>query len=242
MQSGVYVGLSAKLALKQRMETLAHNVANMNTPGFRAEEIRFETLLAKSANTQISFSSAGDTYVSMAAGQMVQTGNKLDVAITGNGWMAIQTPEGRAYTRDGRFVMSATGALNTINGQAVLDVGGAPIQLDPNGPAPVIAKDGMITQGGAQMGAIGLFAMDPAAKLTRAPGSAVRPDREPAPIVDFVRTGLAQGVIENANVNPVMEMSRLIAVQRLFESVSAGIDAAEASMTDSIRTLGSSTS
>lgn len=240
MQSGIYVGVSAQIALKQRLDALSQNVANMNTTGYRAEEIRFETLLARAGNTQIAFGSAAGSYISTSAGATTKTGNALDVAVSGDAWMAVETPAGRGYTRDGRLAISAAGGLTNLAGQPVLDAGGAPIIIDPNGPPPSIARDGMITQNGVQAGAIGLFTLDPEAPKTRGEGGLVFTEQVGEPVVDFIRHGMAQGFVEGSNVNPMTQMSTLITLQRLFESVSASVESAENTLTEAIRTLGPS--
>lgn len=239
MQGNLYVGVAAQVTLQKRLETIAHNVANANTTGFRAEEVRFETALAGAGNDPIAFAVSGPTYLSRRAGDLVRTDNQFDVAVEGNAWLAIQTPTGQAYTRDGRMRMTPVGELQTLNGYPVLDAGGAPVVLDPNAGPPRIARDGSIFQANRQIGAIGLFTIEEAANLTRFENSAVIPDRPAAPVVDFTRAGLHQGFTEGSNVNPVMEMSRLIAVTRAFEMVSASLTASESSLQEAIRTLGS---
>ncbi|HEY8579334.1 MAG TPA: flagellar basal-body rod protein FlgF [Beijerinckiaceae bacterium] len=241
MQSGLYVGVSGQVAMKQRLDTLATNVANMSTPGYRSEEIRFESLLAAAGQTQVNFVSTGDTFVSRRAGPLQKTGGPLEVAVAGDAWMAFDTPEGRAYTRDGRLQMGPNGVLTTLAGQSILDAGGGPLTLDPQGPSPSITRDGMISQGDRQVGAIGLFRLDENARIVRIDGSAVMSDAPAQPVLDFTKNGVAQGFLEGSNVNPILEMARLIAVQRLFESMSSTVETQEATMTDAIKTLGSST-
>ncbi len=230
MQSSIYVGLSSQLVLEKRMETLARNVANMNTAGFRAEEVKFSTFLSKKGPDAVSFASAGETYISRIQGGLDKTGNPLDVAVEGEGWLAITTPAGTVYTRDGRMKMTPQGELRTLSDHPVLDAGGAPMQLDPEGGPPVIARDGMIWQGTQQVGAIGLFAIDPAAKLQRHDNSGVIPDRN----------GVRQGFVEGSNVNPIREMTKLIAVTRAFESAANAIDKGEKAVDGAIRSLGES--
>jgi flagellar basal-body rod protein FlgF len=128
--------------------------------------------------------------------------------------------------------------LQTLNGYPILDAGGAPMLLDPNAGPPRIARDGTITQANRQVGAIGLFNIDSAAKLTRFENSGVIPDRPATPVLDFTRAGMQQGFIENANVNAVMEMTRLISITRAFEMVSSSLAASETSLQEAIRTLG----
>jgi flagellar basal-body rod protein FlgF len=239
MQSNLYVALSAQLSLQRRLDTIANNVANSSTAGFRAEEVKFETLLSDTPADPVAYSSTGTSYLSRRAGEMVRTDNLFDVAIEGDAWLAIQTPSGQVYTRDGRMRMAATGELQTLNGHSVLDIGGAPILLDPNAGPPRIARDGMITQNNNQVGALGLFSIDENATLTRFENSGVIPDRPVTPALDFTRSGVAQGYIERANVNPVMEISRLIAVSRAFEAVTAAINDSESTLQEAITTLGS---
>ncbi|MCC7253293.1 flagellar basal-body rod protein FlgF [Hyphomicrobium sp.] len=238
MQPSLYVSLSGQMALMRRMETVAHNVANVTTAGFRAEEIKFDELLSQKTDAPTAFVSAGSTYISRKAGEITRTENPLDVAVTGDAWLAFQGPNGAVYTRDGRMTMTPEGELRTLNGHPVLDVGGAPIQLNPNGGAPAIASDGTITQGQQQMGALGLFTIPEQANLMRFENSGVLPDMPAEPALDFNRVGIRQGFIEQANVNPVSEISRLIQIQRSFDSISNAMNRSEDTLSSAVRTLG----
>lgn len=239
MQTGIYVGLSAQLALRQRLDTLANNMANVNTPGFRAEESKFESYLTGADNTETAFGVTGGTYLSRRSGAMIQTGNPLDVAASGDAWFGIKTSDGStAYTKDGRLTMTETGILQTVTGNPILDVGGAPIALDPAEGPPAIAKDGMITQNGRQVGAIGLFSIPADARIARGENASVVPDRQANPVLDFAKNGIHQGFIENSNVNGVMEMMNLIRIQREFETVTSALENTESSLTDAVKTLG----
>ena len=238
MQSNFSVALSAQISLQKRLETIANNVANASTAGFRAEEVKFETLLSNTSNTPVAFASAGQSYLSRASGEIVRTDNLFDVAVQGDAWLGVQTPAGPVYTRDGRMKMTPTGELQTLNGYAVLDVGGSPAQLDPNAGPPRIARDGTITQNNRAVGAIGLFSIDEKASLKRFDNSGVIPDRPATPAVEFNKVGMQQGFIERANVNPVMEMSKLIMVSRTFDAVSSSLKDSESSLQEAIRTLG----
>jgi flagellar basal-body rod protein FlgF len=238
MQSTLSVALSAQMSLQKRLETIANNVANASTAGFRAEEVKFETLLSYASSTPVAFASAGQSYLSRASGELTRTDDQFDVAVQGDAWLGVQTPAGTVYTRDGRFKMTATGELQTLNGYAVLDAGSSPILLDPNGGPPRIARDGAITQNNRAIGAIGLFKIDEKASLKRFDNSGVIPDRPATPAVEFSKIGMQQGFIERANVNPVLEMSKLIMVSRTFDAVSSSLKDSESTMQDAIRTLG----
>ena len=157
----------------------------------------------------------------------------------GDGWFGIQTPQGTAYTRDGRTTIDESGTLRTLNGDPILDAGGAPILVDAGGGPVSVSADGMITQNGRQVGAIGLFAIDPTATLKRAENSSVVPDKPATPILEFTRDGVVQGAVESSNVDPVREMTRLIEVTRAFDGVAAETSQSESSLQDAIKALGS---
>jgi flagellar basal-body rod protein FlgF len=238
MEPSIYVATSGQLALQRRLDTIAHNVANSTTPGFRAENVTFQTVMSQTSRSSVAYSGTGDSTLSRATGAIVQTGNPLDVAIQGDAFLSINGASGPVYTRDGRMRVSTTGDLENMNGQQILDQSGSPIQINPNRGPVQISRDGSISQNGQRVGRIGLFQIPPTAKLIRHEGAAVLPDQPAQPVVDFVSRGFAQGYIEQANVNPVMEMTRLIAVTRAFEAMSAANEQSDRKLSDAIKALG----
>jgi flagellar basal-body rod protein FlgF len=241
MQPSLYVSLSGQIALEKRMETIANNVANTSTAGFRSEEVKFSTILSRVPPDPANFVTAQGTWLSRRNGEIVQTQNPFDVAVRGDAWLSIQVDGQQVYTRDGRMMMAPNGDLQTLNGNAVLDVGGAPISIDPNGGPPRIAADGSITQNDLQVGVIGLFTIPENARLTRHENSGVIPDQQAEPALEFSRFGVIQGFIERSNVNPVIEMTRLIMVQRSFEALTNAMATTESTYVEGIRTLGAPT-
>lgn len=240
MQSNIYIALSAQMALQRRLDTLAYNVANTNTVGFRGDQMSFEELVSPRGSDPVSFVSKGETHISTKQGEITRTGNALDVAVRGDAWLAVQTPTGVAYTRDGRMQMTQEGVLTTLEGYPILDAGGTPVQLSPNDPPPTINKAGTIEQAGNNLGALGLYRMPKGAKLTRAQGVAVKSDLPPTPEIDYLNNGVVQGYVEASNVNPILEMTHLITIQRNFEAVSAMLTNTESSLQDSLKTLAGS--
>ena len=105
-------------------------------------------MLSNASEPQVAFVSSGSDVIKRTAGAVVKTGNALDLAVKGEGWLSVATPQGQAYTRDGRLQMDAAGNLVSSSGAPLLDAGGAPIQLDPNGGLPEIGSNGTIIQGG----------------------------------------------------------------------------------------------
>lgn len=238
MESGIYVALSGQLALQRRLDTIANNVANSTTPGFRAENVTFETVLSQTSRSSVAYSGTGDGTFSRHTGAIVQTSNPLDIAVNGDAYLSVNGAKGPVYTRDGRMRISAAGDLENMSGQQVLDVSGSPIQINPNRGPVQISRDGTISQSGQRVGKIGLFSIPSTAKFVRAEGASLVPDVPAEPVVDFVSKGILQGYIENANVNPVMEMTRLISVTRAFEAASAASDQTDRKLNDAIKALG----
>ncbi|MEW9804484.1 flagellar basal-body rod protein FlgF [Mesorhizobium marinum] len=239
MQTGLYVALSSQIALEKRLNTIADNVANSSTVGFRATGVKFEDVVSGLDNKAISFVSTGDTYMSTASGPLRETGNPFDFAIRGEAWFGIETPAGTVMTRDGRFTLTENGELVTIEGYPVLDAGGAPIQLDPRNGPPQAGADGSLRQGEQQVGALGLFNFDPGPNFVRFGNSGIVPSSEPEPVVDRIDAGVAQGFLEDSNVDPMREMAHLIMVQRAFDNSAAILRDSESSFDDAIKTLGS---
>lgn len=240
METSLPVALSGQIAMEKRLETLAHNLANVRTVGFRAEEVRFEELLSRTAPDPVAFVTEGETYLSNKSGALTQTGNPLDLAIRGEAFFAYQGQNGLIYTRDGRMEVTPEGTLQTLTGRPLVDSGGAPLQIDPAGGPIVVSAGGMIHQNGQQVGAVGLFRIPQGANLSRADTSGVRSDRPGVPVVEFTSDSVVQGYVEEANVNPVMEMTRLIALQRAFESAANVVETNNQSLSEAIRTLGAS--
>ncbi len=238
MQSALYVSLSAQRVLQTQLETVAHNVANANTAGFRAGAVNFEALVSRTGETPVHFASEADFHVSSAQGTLKQTGNPLDVAVSGDAWFAVSTPAGMAYTRDGRMEISELGDLRSLTGYEFLDATGGPILVNPNGSSPVIHPDGRVEQDGRQIGNLGLFRIDPATMSERYDNSAVLTSAPGIAVAGGGENKIMQGFVESSNVDPAAEMVNLIAVTRAFESASATISRAEDALSNSIREIG----
>ncbi|MDX3926389.1 MAG: flagellar basal-body rod protein FlgF [Shinella sp.] len=240
MQPGLYVSLSSQLALDRRLTTLADNVANATTVGFRATEVKFNQVVSDTRTAKVAFVSEGQEFISTKNGGFTETGGMLDFAIKGDAWFSVQTPAGPTLTRDGRFTLTNDGQLVTINGYPVLDVGGAPIQINAQQGALTLSADGQLNQNGQPVAAIGLFQADLSGGFTRAGNSGIIPTLQPEPVVDRIDAGVMQGYIEESNVNAISEMTQLITVTRAFESVASLIRDSETSLDEAVRTLGGS--
>ena len=182
-----------------------------------------------------------DRIVSM--GDLSQTKGAREIAANGlalaPGFIDTHTHDDRALLSDPLMECKISQGVTTVI------VGNCGISLAPlvhdDVPPPLnlLGGPGTITQANRQVGAIGLFNIDARANLRRFENSGVIPDQPATPVLDFSRTGMQQGYVENANVNAVMEMSRLISITRTFEMVSASLAASEASLQEAIKQLGS---
>jgi flagellar basal-body rod protein FlgF len=236
MASDMAITLSAQVALEKRLDTIANNVANMNTTGFRATGVKFDSLLGNDG-TKVDYVSPGQDFISRKAGALTYTGNNLDVAVNGDAWFSVETPDGTAYTRNGSFNMTSGGDLQSANGYPVLDPGGGPITIDPNAGPVTIGDDGSISQRGKRIGAIGLFLLPDTAKLTRYDNSAVTSSVPADAVEDAVVNGVRQGYVESSNVNPILEMTKLIQVSRAFDNAMAAAQQNDQTAEDAIKTL-----
>ncbi|WP_048647418.1 flagellar basal-body rod protein FlgF [Nitratireductor soli] len=237
MQTGLYVALSSQVALERRLGTLADNVANASTVGFRATSVNFQDIVNGLGPDSVAFAAPGNPSLDTNPGGLRETGNPFDFAVQGDAWFAIDTPAGTVVTRDGRFTMRDTGELVSIGGHPVLDAGGAPLLLDPLGGSPDVSGDGTLRQNGRLVGAIGLYAFAPSQNYARFGNSGFLAS-DAQPVVDNPDVGVAQGFIEESNVNAMREMMHLIEVQRTFEQVSALMGDSDSALQDAIKLLG----
>lgn len=243
MQSGLYVSLSSQIALERRLDTIADNLANVNTTGFRGTEVKFNQMLGETdnkINAKIAYVSQGNDYLSADNGEMNHTGNMLDFAIKGDAWFSLETPAGKVLTKDGRFTLTDTGQLVSVRGYPVLDAGGGPIQLDRAGGEPKVGADGMIYQDGKQAGSLGLFEADINKGYLRYENSGIMTTETPRAVTDRFNVGVQQGYLENSNVNAMREITQLIEVNRAFESMTSLTKDSETSFGEAIKTLGGS--
>lgn len=240
MQTGLYVSLSSQIALDRRMATLADNVANSTTVGFRATEVKFNQVVSDQKNADVAFVSQGEEFLSTRNGGLTQTNGTLDFAIRGEAWFQVETPSGPTLTRDGRFTLTDAGDLVTLNGYPVLDPGGGPIQIDANAGPITLSADGQLNQNGRPVAALGIFEADLSGGFVRAGNSGIITAIPPQPVTDRVDAGVAQGYVEESNVNAIAEMTQLIQVTRAFENIAALTRSSEDSMSEAVRTLGGS--
>lgn len=233
METGGYVTLTRQSGLMREMQVVANNIANLSTAGFRREGVVFSEYLQKGGEGGwISMANANARVVDLTQGGMSTTNGSFDFAIQGEGFFLIDTPQGQRLTRAGSFTPSAEGTLVTPDGNPLLDAGGTPIAV-PAGKV-ALAADGTLSANGQPFARIGLWApVDPLALRhqsgTLFDGGAVQPAEGAT---------LMQGMLEDSNVDPVTEVSRMIEVQRAYELGQGFLDREDERMRGVIQTLG----
>lgn len=218
------ISLSRQITLQRQMDVVAHNVANINTTGFKAEQILFEEYEMPVARDRtfpgldqpLSYVQDWATIHDLSGGAMTQTGNELDVALNGGGFFAVQTAAGERWTRAGSFQIDNNGTLVDASGNPVMGIGG-PIQFGPEETGISIATDGAISTNAGPRGQLRIVEFDNPQALVRE-GSNLFSGGTPAPNAN---TRVMQGHVERSNVSGVSEMAELIRVTRAYESIAS---------------------
>lgn len=226
MDSGYYAAFTGLLARTQALDEVANNLANTNTNGFRAERDFFRNTVAgphaidSQLNTAVNnFGLLGGNRVDLSQGQMMKTGNPLDVAIEGQGFFAVQTKAGVLYTRDGSFLRSSSGVLMNARGEAVLNGANKPIAV-PTGPI-TIAADGTISVNGGVVGRLAVFDFPSGTPLV--PQGVSNYQAPPKTAKLSATAALHQGMIESSNQDVVRGTLQLVLVQRQVEMMTKAL-------------------
>jgi flagellar basal-body rod protein FlgF len=228
METPIYIALSRQMVLRNKMDVVANNIANASTPGFKAElMLMSEVELPAERGVDLSYVQDFATARDFSPGPLRATGNDLDLAIQGDGFFAVQTPDGVRYTRVGRFQLNADGTLVTSQGYPVL-AGGGPVTLNPDDGPVHVAEDGSISTdraiGGQQQqvaGKLDLVDFADRAKLTPSQDNLFDANGQQA----TPATGkIAQRMLEDSNVRPIIEMTSLIEVTRTYQSIQRFLD------------------
>lgn len=216
MDNAIYATLTRQSGLAQEMRTIANNIANANTTGFRREGVVFSEYMVSldRKGETLAMANARGRMVDLAPAPLTQTNGRFDVAIEGQGFFLVQTPQGPRLTRAGAFMPDLDGQLVNPDGHPLLDDGQAPIVV-PDGVRSIgIGPDGTISADNQPIGRIGVFAGPEPDQLQHVAGTLFTPGDALVPMED---ASIRQGFLEESNVNPVTEISRMIEVQRAYE-------------------------
>ncbi|MCB1396335.1 MAG: flagellar hook-basal body complex protein, partial [Rhodobacteraceae bacterium] len=213
MDNPGYTTLTRQSGLLSEMQVLAHNIANLSTTGFRREGVLFSEYVRQLDRQEepLSMAAARAHQTYLTQGTLTQTGGTLDLAIEGEGFFLVETPQGERLTRAGHFSTDAAGEMVNPDGHRLLDIGGSPVFVPAGAAQIAIARDGTVSADGQPLAQIGLMRPEDPSQLRRAAGTL---HEATGPLVPVDEPVLLQGFLEDSNVNPISEMARLIEVQR----------------------------
>lgn len=220
MLKGIAAAASGMLPQLKRQEVITNNLANAGTAGYKRDRLFVEQLdraRAGAAPTEADWQTPNliGVKVDFSAGPMDRTGSPYDLALAGDGFFVISTPDGERYTRNGHFTLTDEGVLTTADGNAVMGEGGE-IRL-PAGTA-TIGPDGTISVDGRPVGKLRIARFADPSVLVRAGSSLFAVGTPGATPEDMVNPDVRQGVLERSNVNTIEEMVSMITTFRFFES------------------------
>lgn len=228
MQNALLVGLSRQVALRRQLDVIANNIANLNTTSFKSDGALFEAYISPNAragdlsaqDSQVNFVRDRATWIDWAQGALHRTGNALDVAIEGRGFLAVETANGERYTRNGSLKINPEGQLVTSAGDPVLGDNG-PIVFQRSDRGVTISKDGTIsaitadTNEEVARGRLRVVSFENVNQLRKDGNSYFAPPEGVTPDPDAQST-ILQGAVEKSNISAVLEMTRMIEVTRSY--------------------------
>lgn len=228
MNNTLYVSLSHQMAMQRRLDLVANNIANINTTAYRRESVRFEEFITKMKGAKdplggsLSFVLDYGVVRDFQQGSAIPTGNTFDIAISGPGFLTVETPDGETrYTRNGHLKLNADGAIVTSNGSRVLDDTGNDIILTPGETEISIAKDGTISSETGRIARLALVEFNNRQALMKVGDSQYSTAEIPIPSES---SSVTQGMIEGSNVNGVEEVTNMIQILRSYQTVSKMLD------------------
>ena len=256
MSSGIYVAMGGARNQERRLETLSHDLANANTPGFKSQETIYQQIhndvtqmgspdQAMDMNHPVRFLPEDrlpvamvERYTNFSQGSFKHTGNEMDVAISGAGFFVVEGENGEMFTRNGTFTLNKDGVMTTQEGFPVLGDNGRPIQVTEATGKVEIGNDGSVSVGAEPIGRLAIIEVPNPQELERIGNSNYRhPDPNFAPEQPD-NIDIRQGFLETANVNPIHTMASLIKTNRIFELNTRAMQAYKAMDDQAARDVG----
>ena len=234
-----YVALTRQSGLARELQSVANNIANLSTTGYRREGVVFaemvEALPAEGGS--VAMTEARARFTDTLQGALAETGGTLDFAIEGEGYFTVLTPAGERLTRAGAFTRDADGQVVTMDGAPLLDEGGGTILIPFETRSIGLAPDGTLSVDGVPNARIGLVVVEDPTTLFREAGTLFRAEAETVPVEER-DAKIVQGFLEQSNVNPVEEIARMILVQRAYEYGQKLLDQEDDRISQTVSTLG----
>jgi len=229
MDNTLYIALSRQTALWRELDMSANNMANLNTTGYKALEPHFTPYIEKTVTDErllkhkLIYTHDFGIVRDLRDGSLAATGNKLDFAISGDGYFVVDTKDGERYTRNGHFKLDNEGKIVTSDGDALLGEDGKPFFIAPGETQISLNKNGTISTENGQIGKIKMVSFKDRLALKETHGGLYIHDEDNQPEKDTVSV-IEQGMLEQSNVNAVVEMTKVIALHRAYEATNKLID------------------
>jgi flagellar basal-body rod protein FlgF len=229
MENPAYLVLSRQMGLQRQMDVIANNLANTNTSGFKGERLMFSEFLTPKATNpgvtgdgaRISFAGVAGTVADTREGTIQSTGNLLDFAIKGSGFFVVDTPSGPRYTRDGHFELDGQGQLINRDGFPVLSQGGGTLSVPAGATSIEVTPTGTLSSDKGAIGALQIVRFDNEGGLKKTGLNLFETDQAPQRAEGIT---VLQNAVEASNVQPIIELSKMIEVQRAYQSAQQMLD------------------
>jgi flagellar basal-body rod protein FlgF len=240
MDNTLLIGLSQQMAMRRQMEIIANNIANMSTTAFKAEDVLFReypmrVLSGDLRSLELSFVEDVAVIRNLAEGDMEHTGGPLDLAIAGEGFFTVETPAGVRYTRNGHFTLDGEGRIVTHDGHALLSQGGGELVITTGERDITIAEDGTLSTSAGPKGRIAIVRFGNQADMEAIGASLYKTDQTPEPATG---AKVVQGALEQSNVSPVVEMTKMLEMVRAYQAVTNIMERADELARRAIREMG----
>jgi flagellar basal-body rod protein FlgF len=238
MQNASYIALSWQSALKRKLDVTANNIANTNTAGFKGDELVFQKLLAGKTTPEGKLAYVTDvgTATDFRAGSFSNTGAPLDLAIEGDGFFPVQTPDGVRYTRNGQFSLSGDGTIVSNSGYPLL-ANGSPIRVPAGAKEILVTPEGSISTDQGNIGKIVVQRFDAPQNLVKEGNGLFKaPTGTDPKTAELAR--VLQGMKEESNVNAVVAMTDLLEVSKAYTTIQKLMDTEHERLRSAISKLG----
>lgn len=235
MQTSTIIALSSLVSQQRALEVAANNIANTDTPGFKAERMMFSDWLSGQPDgSRFAMVQDSATYRDQREGSLTHTGNPLDLAIGGDGWFTVLTSRGPRLTRAGRFAPATDGTLTDDQGDPLLDANGQKLQIAASDTQLAVSADGTLSSENGPIGRIGVVAPSDPTQLKGEGGELLRSD---APTTPVATPHLLQGTLEESNAQPITEITKMMDLLRQFQFATQLVQAESDRMQSSIDKL-----
>ena len=235
MDNAGYIALSRQMTLMRQMDVVANNIANAHSTAFKGEHVLFAEYVTRPGSpSPISYVEDVAVVRDAQQGNLYQTGGSLDLAINGEGYFVVDTPAGERYTRAGAFQLNAEGAVVTGEQHPLMDDRGREIVVPPETTTITVTPDGVVSADGIRVARVRVVEFENDQELRKTRSGMYTTDAQPEPAAD---ARIAQGMLEQSNIQAIVEMTRMMEILRSFQATDNVLQDEHKRLSDMIRRL-----